>query len=201
MHLNTILAIDPGMKNMGVAEIDGKSGEILQWCVVDLVQTVKKPSVARLVTAACKYVSQLNLARIGTVRIEQQPNQNVKMKCLSHALQAIFISLCPMDTVVEIVNAKAYKLAGGTYAARKKDSILKAHALVDDYDPNNVWGSMFRGHKKKDDLADALLLALYQCEFQPIASTWINNDTQILIDKLREIRCKVRLRRGRPRAN
>ena len=42
-----ILAIDPGVKNMAVAAVHGTS--ILTWDLVDLVPSVRKPGIERIV--------------------------------------------------------------------------------------------------------------------------------------------------------
>ena len=156
-----VVAIDPGCHSLGLAVTQG--GTILDWRVVDLVPSVKKPTIARVVQGAVTMVATVAAATGAAgapdvVRIEQQPNQNVAMKVLSHVLQGLFLATFPEATVT-IVSAKAYKLAGGTYASRKRDSVVRVGARVA-HDP--VWGPVFAAHKKKDDLADALLLAHWE---------------------------------------
>tara|TARA_B100001142_G_scaffold299169_1_gene322904 strand:+ start:545 stop:1030 length:486 start_codon:yes stop_codon:yes gene_type:complete len=157
-----IIAIDPGRKNLGLAVVvPGVSGEvnIARWETVDLVPSVAKPPIARVVSAATAFVSGLDTSRVYEVRIEQQPNQNICMKVLSHVLQALFESL-PAAPAVRIISPKAYKTPGMTYARRKKDSVARVCTMLQG--PGlEVWRAHFASHAKKDDLADALLLATW----------------------------------------
>ena len=155
-----VLAIDPGIHNMAVAVVRGP--DIQDWRIVDLVPGVKKPPIARIVAGAATFVQGIDLAHVAEVRLEQQPNQNVAMKTLCHALQGMF--LIRGVAHVHIVNPKTYKLRGGSYAQRKRDSVTRVQQAVA-ADPR--WGPVFSGHAKKDDLADALLLA----SFTPPGST------------------------------
>ena len=150
----TTIAIDPGCHSMGVAITQG--GILVEWRLVDLVPSVKKPPIGRIVQGAVFFVASMRAP--DTVRIEQQPNQNISMKVLSHALQALFLAAFPDATVV-FVNPRTYKPAGGTYASRKRRSVEDVTQRIS-ADPD--WGPVFRGHAKKDDLADALLLALWE---------------------------------------
>ena len=150
----TILAIDPGCHSLGLAVTRGDN--ILDWRIVDLVPSVKKPTIARIVAGAVHMVGSMNIVP-DVARIEQQPNQNVSMKVLSHVLQGVLMATFP-EASVTIISPKTYKLAGGTYASRKRDSVARvARAVAED----TVWNAVFAAHSKKDDLADALLLARF----------------------------------------
>lgn len=152
---NVVLAIDPGCHNLGLAVTSG--GTLVEWRVADLVPSVKQPPISRIVQGAVTLVGGLSCIP-NVVLIEQQPNLNVGMKVLSHVLQALCTVVFPGATVT-LVSPKAYKVTGGTYATRKRDSVARVTELVAD---DAEWGAVFRAHRKKDDLADALLLARWQ---------------------------------------
>ena len=148
----TTLAIDPGIHNCGVCEMDS-CHNVLFWDCVDLVAQ-KRPTIETLVQGTARFFQdyfQTN-DRIALVRIEQQPNQNQKMKVLAHVIQGIAI-VSGLEVV--IVSPKKYKEAGGTYAFRKKHAVTTCLDLVRD----SAYEQMFCQSKKKDDLADAYLLA------------------------------------------
>ncbi len=150
-----IAAVDPGTHNMGWCVVDEGGGAIRDWRVVDLSPTVKKPTIARLVEGVAAFVATVEPCI--EVRIEQQPNQNVATKVLSHVLQALFIARGV--PVVRIVSPKTYKASGGaltTYSKRKKDSVDRARAMVAE---DAHWAAFYASNRKQDDLADALLLA------------------------------------------
>jgi hypothetical protein len=140
---------------MGWCVIDA-GGTICDWRVVDLSPSVKKPTIARLVEGAAAFVASLDDGTV-EVRIEQQPNQNVCMKVLSHVLQGLFLAHGAPS--VRIVSPKSYKRHGGaltTYSKRKKDSVDRVRAMVAG---DSQWSDFYASHRKQDDLADALLLA------------------------------------------
>ena len=149
----TTLAIDPGIHNCGMCEMDSYHN-VLFWDCVDLVAK-KRPTIETLVQGTAQFFQdyfRTNGHRIALVRIEQQPNQNQKMKVLAHVIQGIAI-VSGLDVV--IVSPKKYKEAGGTYAFRKKHAVTTCQDLVRD----SAYEQMFCQSKKKDDLADAYLLA------------------------------------------
>ena len=145
------VAIDPGLHNLGLCCV-ADDASIVDWRVVDLCPTVRNPPIDRIVRAATTFVASLQLEADTNVRIEQQPAANVKMKVLCHVLQALLIARAAN---VSIVSPKTYKTAGGTYHRRKKDSVTRATTMVE----GTPWAATFQEHAKKDDLADALLLA------------------------------------------
>ena len=148
-----VIAIDPGIHHLGLAVIT-HTGAILEWRLVNLTSK-KKPTIAELVEGAVGFVQELE--HVGMeIRIEQQPVNNTKMKVLSHVLQGLFLL---KGSRVKMVNPKTYKLAGGSYASRKRDAVQRVTELVRD---DAQWGTVFLSSTKKDDLADALLLAMFQ---------------------------------------
>ena len=147
-----MLANAPGIHNLGFAVLDD-AGSIVDWRLVDLVRK-KKPTIAELVIGAVTFVQELECDR-AVVRIEQQPVNNTQMKVLSHVLQGLFLA---KHCHVALVNPKTYKLSGGSYTQRKKDAVRRVTEIVH---ADTRWGPVFHTSTKKDDLADALLLAMW----------------------------------------
>lgn len=153
-----ILSFDPGVKHLAYCIVDGTTGEIRQWRVMDIVPHVKKPPIPRVTHHLAIAIGEINIDGVTHVRIEQQPTQNIGMKVMSHVLQALFIHRGVPD--VSLVSAKVYKTAGGTYGKRKKASVEKVRELMKQ--ESTEWSAFFAGHSKMDDLADCLLLARYR---------------------------------------
>lgn len=86
------------------------------------------------------------------------------MKTLSHVLQALFTVFAPPGVPIQLVQAKKYKRAGGTYASRKKHSVTTITEFVQACPSRAHWNAVFTSHAKKDDLSDALLLATWNAE-------------------------------------
>lgn len=154
-----VLSIDPGIFNLGLARYDPTDERIHEWRVVDIVAGRKRPSIGDVAVAGAYFVGTLDLAAVGTIRIESQPSVNTCMKTLSHVLQALFTVAAPHATV-DLVQPKRYKKTGGSYASRKKDSVDRVRAYIDARD--DEWRAVFDGEPKKDDMADALLLAMWK---------------------------------------
>lgn len=154
-----ILAFDPGVKHLASCCVEESTGSIVSWRVDNIVPGVKKPSIPRVTQDLTALVATMDIEEVGCVRIEQQPTQNIGMKVMSHVLQALF--LLRGVPRVDLVSAKTYKMAGGTYNKRKRDSIDRVtHVLTTAGDTE--WCTFFSSHAKKDDLADCLLLARHQ---------------------------------------
>ena len=152
-----IIGIDPGVHNLAVAVLHAEDLSIVEWRLVDLVRK-KKPAIGEITLAATAFVREFVSDKGAmAVRIEQQPVNNTAMKVLSHVLQALFLT---KTDDVTLVNPKTYKLAGGTYPQRKRDSVRRVGELV----AGGPWQSVFDTSPKKDDLADALLLARFRNE-------------------------------------
>jgi len=81
-----------------------------------------------------------------------------EIKCYSASNKTNLIKYMPEKAQTEITDK--VKNLKGKYAKNKKTAILLVTELVKD---KPKWESFFNTHKKKDDLADALLMTLYYC--------------------------------------
>lgn len=167
------VSVDCGVRNLAYCVYDTHTQTLLQWAVVSLAST--RANIATIVESACRFVHTLvrqygTDAPLHTVYIEQQPVANVKMKCLSHALQAAF---CSAKVRVEFASARNTHRKLGllkaapkkrSYSTRKRQSVQRTEEELSRLSPGGsgweTWHSMYRGHTKQDDLADCFLQLL-----------------------------------------
>jgi hypothetical protein len=106
-----------------------------------------------------------NKIHIDCVLIENQIGPiAIRMKLLQGMIMQHFIEnechnikeVSPMNKLKEFLNKKKT-----TYKERKKLSIIVCEKIINDIDTLNKWGEHFNKHKKKDDLADSFLQALW----------------------------------------
>lgn len=158
-----VLAIDPGAKHLGVClvSVDEEGNkEVVAWDCVDLTKKKKHKTIADVCGSSVDWITDEFVPKYGVpavVRIESQPNQNIKMKVLSHVLDAVFRALG--SSSVTLVNPKTYKTKGLTYAKRKADSITRVRNRLEE---QSRWSVAFETAEKKDDLADSFLLAFWE---------------------------------------
>ena len=178
-----IVGIDVGLRNLALCCIDADTAEIVHWEVLDVLKDRKAKSVS------IEKSVDLLLAELGTVpwfgeleegdtvAIEAQPvgraaTGNVRMKCVSHAIQS-FVALrtqagCrfvnPKTKVgvemlgeyVDCSDAQGDENTKKRYARHKKAAVDKVGEDV----RGTKWEDFFHQKlKKKDDAADAFLLA------------------------------------------
>ena len=191
IHQRYIIGIDVGLRNLAMCAIgqcaDGTT-HIVNWQMYDCLgmKDAKKLSISEcvdLVIARLRTVRLLNVPP-AIIAIEQQPvgravSSNIRMKCVSHALQAILSVQYP-DANIVFVNPKlkfAQQLVqermgdsqqADTGAEEKKQTSKQRYAahkkLTAQMVQQVVVGTSFEDWylrlKKKDDAADAYLIAL-----------------------------------------
>lgn len=175
-----VLAIDVGIKNLAFCYMENtpQSGNVLWWDNV-VVTDLKKPPLETLVQALTSKLSDMFAAdqRFDTadvVLIENQPmNKNGTMKTVAVAIFTFFVMLKQQHGTVDSVRfmspmsklkcAKAPPPGRNlTYKERKHAAIeMVRRYLVSHSRDDQEW---FGRQKKKDDLADAFLMAQYHIE-------------------------------------
>ena len=185
-----IIGIDVGLRNLAMCAIgqcsDG-STHIVNWQMYDCLgmKDAKKLSISEcvdLVIARLRTVQLLNVPP-QIIAIEQQPvgravSGNIRMKCVSHALQAILSVQYP-DAEIVFVNPKL-KFAQQLVQERMGDSLQAATVeekkqtskqryavhkkltaqMVQQVVAGTSFEDWYNQLKKKDDAADAYLIAL-----------------------------------------
>jgi hypothetical protein len=165
---HVVIGIDVGPKNMawcmlwwGAPKSDAEAVEVrvLQWdcCAA----AVGDQAVDRLASLAQWFRRHDEWARVHRWVIEQQTPRSPGNYALSHALCAMIKLAHPEASVVmqpAPTKFKAFKVAlGGTWRKRKSMGVTLCRALL------GLWGldaGPLDAARKKDDLADACLIAL-----------------------------------------
>jgi hypothetical protein len=137
--------------------IDGKTKKISQWDVSGVPMNHADGVFPCLVRHLNDKPWVLNAK---TVVIEKQPDKNRSMKGVENLLHTYFL-VKEKDVVIWDARHKIPDVAGpgkARYAARKKASVERSRAFIQDTNPE--WIQFFDSHKKKDDLADTVMQAL-----------------------------------------
>lgn len=182
-----VISFDVGIRNLALCMIDqvnSESPRIVHWEVTDTllennctVSDCRKVPLEKLTRFLVRYLEK-RLSRFkdlspDCIAIEQQPSSrfcpNIKTKVLSHVIQSFFVSNF-QDAVIRFVNPKApKKLIKGAdaikkekkmsvrYRLHKKLAIMETMRLLQD----SAWLKFFETNKKKDDLADSYIQALF----------------------------------------
>lgn len=149
-----IFAVDPGTRHLGWAVFDASKGCYDAFGVFDLQAGMPKKlktKYAHLVHNFCKQKRDL----IGTcdvlaVEIQMQ----AKMKVVATALQCFYWDKHRM--VAPLAVRKYFDISHANYRKNKKASVAFAQTLV-----HGAQKNLLNAYKKKDDVADALILAKY----------------------------------------
>jgi len=162
-----IAGIDPGKKHLGFCIFDTVTNRIEKWELLHVDETSPRTLVASI-----RDVFE-DVARCHRVYIERQPPQNTSMCRVQHYLQMYLELKCPMCEVFIVQASKRTrflkaaaascptKLLFDTYHQRKKSSVAYVdHLLANgDVQCSDDLRSRFSSAEKRDDFAEALLLA------------------------------------------
>ena len=124
--MTVYVSVDCGVRNLAYCVYHAPTMVLVQWKLVSLAPT--RANIATIVESACRFACALveeHGASLHTVYIEQQPVANVKMKCLSHALQAAFCSASRTVRVRFVSARKTHERLGLLGAAMKKGATVR----------------------------------------------------------------------------
>jgi hypothetical protein len=171
MTKSHVLSIDVGLRNLSFCLVEcSPQIKILVWQRHDVFGHQGDASIG---TALPRIVSLLSAFKdvVGiTVSIEQQTPKNSRMFAVAHAILAMFLV---WDIPVQFMNPKVKfkilrKLQLTADGTTKKRAIAMTQQLLQRQYLQNVveWVGVFERAKKKDDLADTLLMATAMCVHQ-----------------------------------
>ena len=158
--MTLVVAIDVGIKNLGVCAFDFCNGQVVHWENVSLV-----PSGRYVPAQNVQYVRdfihryEALFANASAIVIERQMRCN--MRIIESLLQMLFFDRC------HVVHARCVKLHYGLSTKNYRQNKVKAVEWATDFMKHNplVFGpgtaERFLGGGKQDDLADALLLVMF----------------------------------------
>ena len=146
-----VVSIDPGLRNFGYAIVqDDKLIAFDSICIWDLVPKKKRTDYPYIARVLVEHTDIFQGADI--VLIERQMQSRMKM--IACALRCFFWDKSRMVAPLSV--RKHFNISTGVYKNNKKASI----ALVPTFF-NEKQLKRFMTHKKKDDIADAVLMAMY----------------------------------------
>lgn len=149
-----IFAVDPGTRHLGWAILDTRRKTYEAFGVFDLQAGMPKKlktKYAHLVHNFCVQKRDL-IASCDVLAVEIQ--MQAKMKVVATALQCFYWDKHRM--VAPLAVRKYFNISHANYRKNKKASIVFARTLV-----RGTQRELLDAHKKKDDVADALILARY----------------------------------------
>lgn len=162
----TVVSVDIGVKNTAFCVVHGN--RVVAWWIFGVSSRV---AFDKTVDRFCQELHEKFPTRPDVVVIERQMCQNRKASVLSHAIQAWFRGR--YNTEVKFYspktrNVEIHKLLGRpytkcSYKVRKALAVQAAYKLLDgDLICPTALRTSFNEAKKKDDLADALVQAVFE---------------------------------------
>jgi hypothetical protein len=158
--MSLVIAIDVGIKNLAICAYDFVTSRVIHWDNVSLV-TNGRYIPAHNVQYVRDFVQrhQILFQQAAAVVVERQMRCN--MRIIESVLQCMFYERC------YVINARSVKMHYGlstrNYRLNKAKAVEWANAFV----KNNAEAfipevaRLYTHSNKQDDLADALLLAMY----------------------------------------
>lgn len=155
-----VIAIDVGIKNLGVCVFDFVSAKFVYWDNVSLVPSGKYAPMNN-VQYVRNFIDRFQCFFTETAHVLVERQMRCNMRIIEAVFQALFYEKCL------IINARSvklhYDLGTRNYRLNKQRAIEWAQAFVAAnpvaFSPGVV--NAFHEKQKRDDLADSLLLVTY----------------------------------------
>jgi len=152
-----IVAIDPGLKNLGWAVFNTTTGRFVSFGRYDLTKNQPKKLKTKYVELVRAFVDAskdvFEMADLVLIEIQMV----AKFKVIATAFQCFFWGKSEMVSPRSV--RCHFKISTGNYAKNKKASVAIIPTLPISAQ-NKRWFQSFE-KKKRDDVADAMLIALY----------------------------------------
>jgi hypothetical protein len=168
-----ILSIDVGIRNLAMCQFDETSNLVVNWDVSGVPPEHKDG----LFVSMRKHLDERPwVLSSNVILIEKQPDRNKKMKMVENFLHAYFVIKCPKsETIIYDAKFKIPDVCGpgkAQYLKRKKVSIERCEAFLNNNPINSHWLPIFKESKKKDDLADTVMQAIsFTKRVEPLKKT------------------------------
>ncbi len=155
-----IIAIDPGLKHLGWSYYDSESGEFRRFGLYNLVEGQPKQQRTKYAYLVREFVtkSKSTFDEADAIVIEIQ--MTAKFKVIQTAFQCFFWDKAHLVSPRSV--RCHFDISMGDYAKNKKASVQKIPTLGLSK-RNMAWFEKLR-RDKCDDVADAMLIALYWAE-------------------------------------
>jgi|MGYP000008525225 Holliday junction resolvasome RuvABC endonuclease subunit len=157
-----ILGIDPGIRNLGWAVYDTSTNAFLKFGKYDLTEGVEKKQKTKYAELVQKFISERSdiFGNFDQICIETQ--MVAKFKVIATAFQCL---LWGKSHLISPRSVRChFKISTGNYKKNKKASI----DIIPKLPISNANIELFNSYpsSKKDDAADAMLIALYYAQKQ-----------------------------------
>jgi hypothetical protein len=151
-----VLAVDVGIRNLAICAIDTSCG-IVHWVNEPLSTGAYQPQHNVQYVHEFLARNAALFARADEIVVEKQ--MRVNMRIIEAVIQSRFFDKCK---VVHPRTIKAaFGLGRGNYALNKKASVDFVRERLESLEQESNWRSFFANAKKRDDLADAYIMALF----------------------------------------
>lgn len=153
-----VIAIDVGIKNLGICVFDFRTSQVVEWDNVSLVRQgryIPAQNVQYVREFVRRY--QQYFDESFQVLVERQ------MRCNMRIIEAVFETLFENCIIISARSVKAhYALSTKNYRANKQKAVDWAKEFVQNNPVVFKSGvAQFTSSKKQDDMADSLLLVMY----------------------------------------
>ena len=160
-----IFAVDPGVKNMGYACYDTDRRAFITFGKFDMqtgVKSKEKTKYALLTKRFCDGMEEY-LKKADVVLIEAQ--MQAKMKMIQTAMQCFYWE--KSHVIGPLAVRKFFGISMSNYAKNKRTSVELSGKLIHTLNEKKL----MRSFDKKDDVADAIILARYW-DYKERGETW-----------------------------
>ena len=158
--MSYIIAIDVGIKNLGLCVFDFTTFKVVHWDNVTLVHNGRYLP-ANNVQYVRDFIANQSLYFTNAFMVLVERQIRCNMRIIEAVIQALFFERCL------IISARSVKMHYGlstkSYKANKQRAVEWAQEFISSSPQvfTNGTEAAFRNSKKLDDLADSLLLLMY----------------------------------------
>ena len=160
-----IFAVDPGVKNMGYACYDTDRRAFITFGKYDMQTGVKSREKTKYALLTKRFCDEMKdyLKKADVVLIEAQ--MQAKMKMIQTAMQCFYWD--KSHVIGPLAVRKFFGISMSNYAKNKRTSVELSVKLIHTLNEKKL----MRSFDKKDDVADAIILARYW-DYKERGETW-----------------------------
>lgn len=158
--MSYVIAIDVGIKNLGLCVFDFTTSQVVHWDNVTLVHTGRYLP-ANNVQYVREFIDKHSNYFLNAFMVLVERQIRCNMRIIESVFHALFYERC---LIISARSVKMhYDLSTKNYKANKQKAVewAKDFILSSPQAFANGTHSVFRNSKKTDDLADSLLLLMY----------------------------------------
>ena len=164
-----IFAVDPGVKNMGYACYDTERRSFITFGKYDMQTGVKSREKTKYALLTKRFCDEMDsyLKKSDVILIEAQ--MQAKMKMIQTAMQCFYWE--KSHVIGPLAVRKFFGISMSNYSKNKRTSVELSGKLIHTLNEKKL----MRSFDKKDDVADAIILARYW-DYKERGDTWSGPD-------------------------